>query len=360
MPNSRPTILVVDDVPANIEILAGILGDDYQVKVARNGAKALSIAATPPLVDLILLDVMMPEMDGFEVCRRLKAEPLTAKVPVIFVTAKDEVQDEAQGFAVGAVDYIAKPVSAPIVLARVKTHLALYDQKRHLEGLVRERTMELHETRLEIIRRLGRAAEYRDNETGLHIMRMSHYSSLIALGAGLSVDEAELLLHAAPMHDVGKIGIPDHILLKSGPLDEAEWKIIRKHPYMGALIIGEHSNELLSAAYTIAYTHHEKWDGSGYPRRLKGEDIPLWGRIIAVADVFDALMTERPYKPAWTVDKSVDLIQRSSGSHFEPRLVDVFLEVLPQILTVREEYAEGSTNGKSHPSIARASRPAAG
>jgi putative two-component system response regulator len=285
---------------------------------------------------------MMPEMDGYEVCQRLKADPRTRSIPVIFITAKDETEDETRGFALGCVDYITKPVSPPIVRARVKTHLALYDQERALEGLVRLRTAELHETRLEVIRRLGRAAEYRDNETGLHVIRMSHYTRLLALAAGLSEDEAELLLNAAPMHDVGKIGIPDSILLKKGPLCEDEWKVMRMHPYMGAQIIGEHDNELLRTARSIAYCHHEKWDGSGYPRRLAGEAIPLHGRLVAIADVFDALTTARPYKLAWPVNEAVEAVRRGAGHHFDPQLVPVFLDILPEILAIRERYAERS------------------
>ncbi|OHX19639.1 HD-GYP domain-containing protein [Chromobacterium sphagni] len=340
MTSSKAAILVVDDIRENIDILVGILDAEYQVKVARNGEKALRIAAAQAPPDLILLDVMMPDMDGFTVCRQLKAAPRTARIPVIFVTAKDEIQDETLGFELGAVDYIAKPVSPPVVLARVKTHLALQDQKRHLESLVQERTLELNETRLEIIRRLGRAAEYRDNETGLHVLRMSHYSHLMALGAGLSTDEAELLLQAAPMHDVGKIGIPDHILLKPGPLDEREWQVIRKHPYIGAVIIGDQQNELLRAAHTIAYSHHEKWDGSGYPRRLRDEDISRWARIVAIADVFDALTTRRPYKPAWETARALEHIRADAGKHFAPRLVNAFFEVLPDIFQVMAKYAE--------------------
>src|SRR6185369_8446215 len=217
---NKQTILVVDDIPANIDILSAILKENYTVKAATNGLKALQIAesATPP--DLILLDVMMPDMDGFEVCRSLKENPLTRRIPVIFVTTRGEIADEAAGFACGAVDYLNKPVSPPIVRARVATHLALYDQNRTLEQKVRERTAELNDTRLEIIRRLGRAAEYKDNETGMHVIRMSHYSQLIARQYGLSEAEAELVLHAAPMHDVGKIGIPDRVLLKPAALND--------------------------------------------------------------------------------------------------------------------------------------------
>ncbi|MBI2381791.1 MAG: two-component system response regulator [Gammaproteobacteria bacterium] len=338
--SGEATILVVDDTPENIDVLVGILRDEYRVKVAASGERALRIAVADPPPDLILLDVMMPEMDGYEVCTRLKADPRTRAIPVIFVTAKDEVEDETRGFTVGCVDYITKPVSPPIVRARVRSQLALYDQERALEGLVRLRTAELHETRLEVIRRLGRAAEYRDNETGLHVIRMSHYCQLIARGLGLSEDQGELLLNAAPMHDVGKIGIPDSILLKKGPLSEEEWMTMRKHPWMGAQIIGEHDNDLLREAHQIAYCHHEKWDGSGYPRRLKGEDIPLSARIVAVADVFDALTTARPYKKAWPVNEALAHMRLGIGHHFDPALMPVFEDCLQEALAIRERYSE--------------------
>jgi putative two-component system response regulator len=336
----KQIILIVDDMPANIDILSAILKEDYTVKAATNGLKALEIAesATPP--DLILLDVMMPDMDGYEVCRRLKENPLTRRIPVIFVTTRGEIDDEATGFACGAADYLSKPVTTSKVRARVRTHLALYDQNQVLEEKVRERTTELNDTRLEIIRRLGLAAEYKDNETGMHVIRMSHYSQFIAREYGLSAGEAELVLHAAPMHDVGKIGIPDRVLLKPAKLDDNEWNIMRTHCNIGYKIIGNHPSELLKTAAVAAYTHHEKWDGSGYPRRLKQEDIPLIGRIIAVADVFDALTSVRPYKQAWPVEDAVAEIRKCSGSHFDPALVEAFSKRIPEILEVKQRFAD--------------------
>ncbi len=282
----------------------------------------------------------MPGMDGYEVCQQLKQNRVTKGIPVVFVTTMDEVKDEARGFELGAVDYITKPVSPPIVLARVRTQLALYDQNRTLEKKVRRRTAELNDTRLEIIRRLGRAAEYRDNETGNHVIRMSHYSQLIGLEAGLSDEQAELLLNAAPMHDVGKIGIPDNILLKPAKLDDDEWETMRQHTTFGAEIIGNHSSEILDQARMITLTHHEKWNGKGYPRGLKGKEVPLMCRIIPIADVFDALTSERPYKQAWTSEKAVDVIQKEAGSHFDPALVEAFREVLPEILKIKKQYAD--------------------
>lgn len=292
--------------------------------------------------DIILLDIMMPGMDGYEVCRQLKSDPDTSQIPVIFVTAKTEMEDEKLGFELGAVDYITKPVSPPIVKARVRTHLAMYDQNRVLESKVQERTTELMDTRLEIIHRLGRAAEFKDNETGLHVIRMSHYSRLIAEALNISDDWVDLVFNAAPMHDVGKIGIPDNILLKPGKLDKDEWVLMKKHSEFGAGIIGDHSSEILQMSKEIALSHHEKWDGSGYPYGLAGEGIPLTGRVIAIADVFDALTSERPYKKAWTVEDAVKLIDEGAGQHFDPKLVPVFNEVMPEILKIKAQYEENS------------------
>jgi putative two-component system response regulator len=259
---------------------------------------------------------------------------------VLFITAKESPEDEQKGFDLGCVDYITKPVSAPRVRARVRTHLALHDQNRSLEAAVRDRTRELQRTRLEIIQRLGRAAEFRDNETGMHVIRMSHASQIIALELGLPELEAETLLQAAPMHDIGKIGIPDRVLLKPGKLDAEEWVIMRRHPEIGHGIIGSHTSPLLIMAAEVALSHHEKWDGSGYPRGLRGDAIPLASRIVAVADVFDALTSVRPYKPAWPVEAAVAELVRGSGGHFEPRIVDAFLARLPDVLAVTAAFGD--------------------
>jgi putative two-component system response regulator len=222
----------------------------------------------------------------------------------------------------------------------VKTHLALYNQNLALEDKVRQRTEELQHTRLEIIERLGRAAEFKDNETGLHVIRMSHYSRIMAIEMDFDDDWVDLIFHAAPMHDVGKIGIPEAILCKPGALDDEEWNIMKGHPSIGADIIGEHDDKLLQTAREIALTHHEKWDGSGYPKGLKEGEIPLSGRIIAVADVFDALTTKRPYKEAWPVEKALNLIQESAGQHFDPHIVDVFMKCVPKILEIKDKFSE--------------------
>ncbi len=336
----RPTILIVDDMPENLDILKSVLGADFRIKVALTGEKALQIARSEQAPKLILLDVVMPGMSGYDVCRELKQDLATKHIPVIFVTARDNSQDEMHGFNLGAVDYITKPFSPGIVLTRINTHLALSDQKAALESIVRERTQALHRSRLEIIRRLGRASEFKDNETGLHVIRMSHYSRLLALAAKLSPEEADLLLEASPMHDVGKIGIPDRILKKPGPLSEEEMDTMRQHSQFGAEIIGEHNSDVLKMACTIALTHHEKWDGSGYPKGLKGEEIPLIGRIVAIADVFDALASERPYKKAWSIERTQEYMRKQSGRHFDPELIELFFQIMPDILAIRSKHLD--------------------
>lgn len=338
--NNLQTILVVDDTPENIDVLMGILRNDYKVKAALNGELALKIAQSSNKPDLILLDVMMPEINGYDVCRKLKSNPATASIPVIFVTAKSEVEDEQTGFALGAVDYITKPVSPPLVLARVKTQLSLYDQARHLEHLVKQRTEELNETRLEIIRRLGRAAEYKDNETGMHVIRMSWYSRFLAEEYGMEPEWCELLFNAAPMHDIGKIGIPDSVLLKPGKLDAEEWEIMQKHVEFGGEIIGDHDSPILQMAKEIALGHHEKWNGKGYPNGLSGTDIPLTARIVAIADVYDALSSERPYKKAWPEEKVIALLEEEAGQHFDPDLVPKFIKCLPRVHEIQQKYKD--------------------
>ncbi|WP_374671040.1 two-component system response regulator [Acidovorax temperans] len=326
-PDQRPRLLLVDDEPTNLQVLRHVLQADYRLLFATDGARALQVAREQQ-PQLILLDIMMPGMDGYAVCRALKADPATAGIPVIFVTALNDSQDETAGFDVGAVDYITKPVSPPVVRARVRTHLSLV------------RMEELRETRLQIVQRLGRAAEYKDNETGMHVIRMSHFSKLLALAAGCSPAWAEDLLNAAPMHDVGKIGIPDAVLRKPGPLDADEWATMRRHPEIGAEIIGEHPSGVLQLAREIALAHHEKWDGSGYPRGLAGEAIPLSARIVAIADVFDALTTRRPYKEPWPVQEAMSHIAAQAGKHFDPALVALFAPLLPQLLEIRARWAE--------------------
>lgn len=318
------TLLVVDDSPENLNFLTQILQDNYQIKIATNGLKALEIANTSPPPDLILLDIIMPGIDGYEVCHKLKSNPKTADIPVIFITARDEMVDEALGFKLGAVDYITKPFSPYILKARIKTHITLHHQNKVLEQKVKERTQEVYETRLKIIQKLGIAAEYRDHETGAHIMRMSQFCKIIADEYGFSREKSDLLFQTAPMHDIGKIGIPDHILLKKGRLTFDEFKIMQQHTVIGAKILGDHDSDLLQEAKTIALSHHEKWDGSGYPNQLIGEQIPIEARIVGIADVFDALISRRPYKRPWTVDESLEFIEANKGKLFDPELATIF------------------------------------
>ena len=332
------SVLVVDDTVENIDILTGVLKDEYNVKAATNGNAALKIAEKT-LPDIILLDVMMPEMNGYEVCSRLKENPITKKIPVIFVTAKDQEGDEVMGFSVGAVDYITKPISPSIVKARIKTHIALADQKRGLEIEVMEKTREINDTRLEIIKKLGRAAKFKDNETGMHVERMSRYSYLIAKEYGLEESQCILLMNAAPMHDIGKIGIPDNVLKKAARLDSDEWKIMEGHSEIGAEILGDSKSELIGTAKILAMQHHERWDGTGYPKGIKGEEINIFARITAVADVFDALTSRRPYKQGWPIQEAVDYIKSESGEQFDPKVVEAFEKALPKIIEIKEKYS---------------------
>ncbi len=323
----RAKILVVDDEPTNLKVLKQILQQDYRLVFAKSGEEALTLT-TREQPDLILMDVMMPGMTGFQACAQLKAQPDTRRTPVIFVTAlKDEV-DETNGFAVGGVDYISKPVVPAIVKARVKNHLSLV------------KADELKESRLQIIQKLGRASEYKDNETGMHVIRMSHYSRLIALACGFSETLAEDLLNAAPMHDIGKIGIPDSIMLKPGKLTDEEFAIMKRHPIIGAEILGESDSRLLQIARVVALYHHEKWDGSGYPHGLQGEAIPIEARIVALADVFDALTSKRPYKEAWPVEQALEHIRQQAGKHFDPALVRLLDREIDGILEIKERFAE--------------------
>jgi len=341
-------ILIVDDNKINLKVLGTILMQEgYEVAIAENGKDAIQEANTNT-PNLILMDITMPVLDGFEATRQLKADKKTANIPVIFVTALNEESDETKGFKLGAVDYITKPVNRAIVLARVKTNLELNNRKLLLEKQVEKRTeelklknKELEETRLEIIQRLGKAAEFKDNETGNHILRMSKVSRIIAEGFGLNNTECDLILNASPMHDIGKIGIPDRVLLKPGKLDAKEWEIMQTHVNLGANILKGNNGILLKTAAEIALCHHEKWDGTGYPIGLKGEDIPLFARICAIADVFDALTSVRPYKDAWPVEKAVNLIKNEKGKHFQAELVDIFITRLPSIVEVSRSLSDG-------------------
>src|SRR3990167_4928112 len=348
----KNTLLVVDDTPENIDVLRGILGADYTVKIATSGQLALKIiAAQPP--DLILLDIMMPGMDGYEVCRQIKGNEATRHIPVIFVTALGEIKDEALGFELGAADYIVKPVSPPIVRARVQAHLDLADQRRYLQHLVAERTGELErsnrqleQTHLVMLQQLGRAADYRDNETGKHVTRVGNFSRLLGLACGFMETRAEHLMYASMMHDIGKIGVPDHILLKPGKLTVEEFEIMKTHTTLGRNAIDEAERRLgmrvafLSVSKEIAYSHQEKWDGSGYPQGLAGDAIPVSARLMAVADVYDALISKRVYKPAFSHDQACNTIIRGKGTHFDPDMVDAFVDIAEDFRSIAQKYPD--------------------
>lgn len=331
--------MIVEGSADNAAALERVLCDGYDIVPVSNGLLALDVARRGPDVDLMLLDVEAPELDGYEVCRRLKSEARTRAVPVILLTSARGDGELARGLELGATDFIVRPYQTSLVRARVKNTIALWHQQRALEMLVQERTRELDDTRVAVIERLGRAAEYKDYETGVHVVRMSRYARLIALRAGVSEAEADLLMLAAPMHDVGKIGIPDHILRKRGVLDEAEYRQMQMHATFGGEIIGDHHSELLRLARDVAVYHHEKWDGSGYPHGLRGEAIPWAARVVAIADVFDALTSDRPYKSAWPVEAAVRHIASRAGQHFDPALVECFLAAVPGLLQVRQETA---------------------
>ncbi|MBE1424451.1 putative two-component system response regulator [Desulfomicrobium macestii] len=330
----KPVILIVDDTESNIDLLVGVLGDEYELSVAMSGLEALE-AVRDARPDLILLDIMMPGMDGYEVCRKLKSEQSWARIPVIFITAMTEVEDEARGFDVGAIDYIAKPFSPPIVQARVKTHLALADQQRTCEKTVETQVAAIRQGQKDAIYMMGQAGHYNDDNTGVHIWRMAAYARALAKAAGWTVEEQEQMLLAAPMHDSGKIGTPDAILKKPGKLTDEEWVIMREHTTVGHKILSVSDAPVFRMAAEIALSHHERWLGGGYPQNIKGEDIPESARISAIADVFDALTMERPYKEAWSVDKAMEYIRDNAG-HFEPRLTNLFISIRDEIERIRD------------------------
>jgi putative two-component system response regulator len=318
-------ILCVDDEPNNLALFRQILGEDHRLVLARDGLQALR-AAEKHSPSLILLDVEMPGMDGYEVAWALKAHGSTEHIPIIFVTALDREVDERTGFASGGVDYITKPVSPFILRARVNTHLSLV------------RTSALNRSYQDAIQMLGIAGHYNDSDTGVHIWRMAAYARVLAETVGWDPERARLLEQAAPMHDTGKIGIPDEILKKPGKLSPREWNTMKRHTEIGFEILSRSKAPLFQLAAEVALNHHERWDGSGYPRGLSGSQIPESARIVAVADVFDALATRRPYKDPWPLDVVISKITEDSGSHFEPQMVDAFLACMPRILQVKTHW----------------------
>ncbi|MBN9423793.1 MAG: two-component system response regulator [Candidatus Accumulibacter sp. 66-26] len=359
----KATVLVVDDTPDNLALMSALLKERYKVKVANDGPRALRIAAGERPPDLILLDIMMPGMDGYEVCRRLKAAPATREIPVIFLTARAGTEDEESGFALGAVDYITKPISPPIVLARVETQLRLKasadflrDQNAFLEQEVACRTREVQAIQDVTILAMASLAETRDNETGKHIRRTQLYVRTLAerlrthprFAAYLTPEQIDVLFKSAPLHDIGKVGIPDHILLKPGRLEPDELTLMKTHTTLGRDAI-EHAEaqlgmplDYLACAKEIAYCHQEKWDGTGYPQGLAGDAIPISARLMALADVYDALICRRVYKKAMSHEDAVGIIVAGRGTHFDPDVVDAFLGVVDEFRSIARLYAEAA------------------
>ena len=357
----RKCVLVVDDLPENISIITNVLRDAYRTKVATNGFRGLLLAQGDDRPDLILLDVVMPDMDGYEVCRQLKASAITENIPVIFLTSQISVEDETQGLELGAIDYIHKPFSPPVIRARVRNHLLvkeaadfLRDQNEILEQRVQQRTLELSTIQDVTIAAMASLAETRDNETGNHIRRTQHYIKALALNLKdhprfrdtLSPDTIELLYKSAPLHDIGKVGIPDHILLKPSRLTADEFELMKQHTTFGKNAIEAAEAELsvevsfLRFAKEIAYNHQEKWDGSGYPRGIGGDDIPISARLMAVADVYDALISRRVYKEPMAHEGAVEIITTGSGSHFDPDVVEAFLGIKDQFYEISQRYVD--------------------
>ena len=361
------TILIVDDEPANLSLLTHLLRPVYQVRAANSGEGALRAAATVPQPDLVLLDVMMPGMDGYEVLERLRNNPVTADIPVIFLTAMAGTDDEERGLQLGAADYIVKPIKPALVLARVRTHLEakhtrdwLKDKNAILEAEVAQRMVENDLTQLVSIRALAHLAETRDPETGQHILRTQNYVRTLAMrlrqhprfSAVLDPRTIDLLTRSAPMHDIGKVGIPDSILLKPGPLTLDEWTIMKTHARLGSDAIEQAEVDVeqpvafLSLAKEIAHWHHERWDGTGYPDGLAGDAIPVSARLMAVADVFDALISPRVYKLAMRHDEARDIIAAGSGSQFDPDIVAAFLEGFDAFTAIADQYSDHDDPGE--------------
>ena len=361
LPLEKPTILVVDDTPENLTMMSFLLKELYKVKVANHGQKALRIAVSEPQPDLILLDIMMPEMDGYEICRQLQQDAQTRNIPIIFLTAKSSVEDEEFGLGLGAVDYITKPISPPVVLARVKTHLSLKasadflrSKSDYLEQEVAKRTREISAIQDVTILAMASLAETRDNETGNHIRRTQHYVKALAealrqqpkFAAELNDHTIAMLFKSAPLHDIGKVGIPDRILLKPGRYEPEEFAIMKRHPLLGLQAI-EHAEQslgmsvdFLNMAKEIAYGHHEKWDGSGYPQGLAGEAIPLSARLMALADVYDALISRRVYKEGMPHQQAAEIIAQGRGSHFDPDMVDAFFQIEQTFVAIAQRYLD--------------------
>jgi putative two-component system response regulator len=337
----KPVILCVDDASDLLALMGKALGEDYRVITADNGRDALAKAHGEPRPDLVLLDIDMPRMSGLEACRALKANAQTASIPVVFLTARNALQQQVEGLEAGAVDYITKPFNAFVLRARVRIHATLANRRHALERLVQERTAQLERTRTELIRRLSRAMELHESAAvGTRVMRLSHYARRVAQAAGARPEMAEMLCQAAPLHDIGKLGVPAEILRKREKLSAPDWERVKRHPQLGADIIGEHDDPLLRLARILALAHHEHWDGSGYPQGLKGEAIPWAGRLMAIVDTFESMTTTQFYRDALPLERAEGEIMRGAGTRYDPKLVESFQKALPVMKKVREKYAD--------------------
>jgi putative two-component system response regulator len=337
----RPLILAVDDARELLTLMAKALAGDYDVKGAESGAAALQAAAEAPQPDLVLLDVEMPGMSGFEVCKALKENPATAAIPVLFLTGKGESKYEVEGFALGAEDYVTKPINAAVLRSRVRAHVALANRRAELESLVRERTAKLENAHVELIRCLGRAMECHESAAaGKRAQRIGQYAKLLAQAAGAKPPSCEMIEKAAPLHDIGKLAVPAEILRRAGKLSAPDWERVKRHPEYGAAIIGPQDDPLLALARAVALTHHEHWDGSGYPAGLKGKAIAFPGRLVAVADAFEAMTTTQFYREPLTVDEASQEILRHAGTHYDPKVVEAFKKALPAMRKVHDAIAD--------------------
>jgi len=356
----KKQILFVDDEVNVLEGLRRLLNkqkSEWDMTFANSADEALRHCLTRD-IDVVISDINMPGKSGFDLLKTLRSMGTTQDIPVVILTGCSEKELKRQALELGATDLLNKPAEYEDLLARrqnclrLKTHLdEIKAHKADLEKKVNDRTKELHDTRLQVIRRLGRAAEFKDNETGMHVIRMSVLSSMLGSMAGMNKKQCDLLLNAAPMHDIGKIGIPDRILLKPGKLNLEEWEIMKTHVTIGAEILSGDDSPLFKLARTVVLYHHEKWDGTGYPLGLKGEEISLEGRVVALCDVFDALTSYRPYKPAWSIEDTMEFIEEQRGRHFDPTLVDHFTAMLPEILDIRKNFPDECNAGSSLDSV---------
>lgn len=330
-------VLIVDDVPSNIDLLKSILAEHYQVQVAKSGQVALDIInrCTP---DIVLLDIMMPGMNGFDVCKMLKADAKTADIPVVFLTAITDAHHEQEGFNVGCVDFITKPITPLTTLSRVATHLKLAENNKRNKQTIVDRTKQLDNALQSAIEMLGEVGQLNDTDTGVHMWRMADYCAILARAIGWQEEQVELLKLAAPLHDTGKVGIPHSILKSPNKLSDEEWEIMRQHTVIGHQILIKSDAPLFKLAAEVALGHHERWDGTGYPFGLTGHEIPQSARIVALADVFDALTMERSYKQSWTVEEALGHIKKAAHSHFDPELVDCFLSIESEIRGVKAKW----------------------